>query len=162
MQRSMKIAIVTLMFGATFSGAAMAQTLAQKAAHAKDETALDGDLNCPACTAAQKPKQSVNGMCGTTMMASYDWSGFDQLPFPPPFAPSQHGHDFLVGVGNFCTLAADNKAAVKAKITKLVIAYGGEGKRNFALSGGTFTYTIDPKKGSPNANDIRDWLGSHL
>ena len=126
------------------------------------EPVANGRACDSACTAAQKPTQSVNGQCGTTMTAVYDWSGFDKLAFPPPFAPSQHGHDFLSGVGNFCGLAADNKAAVKAKITKLVIAYGGEGKGGFALSGGTFTYTIDPKKGSPNAPDIRDWLGSHL
>jgi hypothetical protein len=162
MERSKKILVVTLMSGALFSATAVAQTLAQKNSHKQDEAALDDDLNCSKCTDAQKPKQSANGNCGTTMTASYDWSGFDKLPFPPPFAPSQHGHDFVTGVGNFCSLSADNKAAVKAKIHKLVIAYGGEGKRSFALSGGTFTYTIDPKKGSPNAPDIRDWLGAHL
>jgi hypothetical protein len=149
MQRSTKILAMTIT-ATLISATAMAQTLAQRNAHTQAETALASDL------------ASTNTACATSMTASFDWTNFDKLPFPLPFAPTQHSHDFVYGVQNFCSLAATNKAALKPKVQKLLIVYGGEGKGGFALAGGTFTYTIDPKKGSPNPPDIRDFLGSHL
>jgi len=160
MQRSNKIVGLTLV--SLISATAMAETLAQKNFHKDTEKALEVDLNGPATGSPEQKAKSVNGACGTSMTAVYDWAGFDKLPFPLSFAPSQYGHEFLFAVERFCTLSADNKSAVAGKIHKLVIAYGGEGKFSFALSNGTFTYTIDPKHGSTNGNEVRDWLGSHL
>ncbi len=160
MQRSKKI--VGLFLVSLVSTTAVAQTLAQKNAHKEDEKKLESDLNGPEGGSQQSKDSSVNGACGTAMTAAFDWPSIDKLAFPPPFAPSQYGHDFLYAVARFCTLSPDNKAAVKDKIKKLVIVYGGEKKFSFALSGGTFTYTFDPKKGSTNGNEVRDWLGAHL
>jgi hypothetical protein len=161
MQRSN---IVALTLACLVSTTAMAETLAQKKAHKDDEKQLNDDLNGPDNGTAAQKVASVNGACGTTMTATFDWPSIDKLAFPPPFAPSQYGHDFLWGVQHFCKLAADNKTAVKDKIHKLVIVYGGGDKKStFAVAGGTFTYTIgDTKKGSTNDAEVRDYLGSHL
>jgi hypothetical protein len=160
MQRSKMFAGLVLV--SLFSATAMAQTLAQKNAHKADEKNLEGDLNGPEGGSQQSKDSSVNGACGTKMTAAFDWPSIDKLAFPPPFAPGQYSHDLLAAVARFGTLSPDNKAAVQGKIKKLVIVYGGEKKFSFALSGGTFTYTFDPKKGSTNGNEVRDWLGAHL
>jgi hypothetical protein len=154
--------LIALSLVSVVSTTAMAQSLAQKNAHKEDDKKVEQDLNGPDTGPPEQKLKSVNGACGTAITASFDWPSIDKLAFPPPFAPAQYSHDFLYAVQRFCELSPDNKAAVKQKIKKLVVVHGGEGKFSFALSGGTLTYTFDPKKGSTNNNEVRDWLGAHL
>jgi hypothetical protein len=139
MQRSKKIVGLTLMSCVLVSMTGLAQTLQQKSQHQYSEKMVNDAL------------PGMNKVCGTTMTAGFDWTGFDKLKPTDDsgnlgFQPGQFGMECIQGIDQLCG-AADAKAAIQQKVKKLVVAYGGEGKQNLALSGGTLTYTIDPKKG---------------
>jgi hypothetical protein len=139
MQRSRKIVGLTMMSCILVSMTGLAQTLQQKSQHQYSEKMVSDQL------------PDTNKACDVTLTAGFDWTGFDKLTPTDSsgnvgFQPGQFGRECLQGMVQLCG-SADAKAAIKQKVKKVVIGYGGEGKKNLVLSGGTLTYTIDPKKG---------------
>ncbi len=155
MQRSKKIVTITLLSCFLVSATALAQTLQQKSQHKYSEDMLNGQL------------KDTNTDCGASIAGQFDWTGFDKLTPTDSsgnlgFQPGQFARECLQGVDQVCKRnPTDGKAAIKTKVQKVVIAYGGEGKRSVALAGGTFTYTIDPKKGVSDET-CREYLMQHL
>jgi hypothetical protein len=155
MQRSKKIVGLTLMSCVLVSMTGLAQTLQQKTQHKFSENMLNDQL------------KDTNTDCGASIVGQFDWTGFDKLTPTDSngnlgFQPGQFARECLQGVDQVCKRnPTDGKAAIKAKVQKVVIAYGGEGKRSTALAGGTFTYTIDPKKGVSDET-CRVYLMSNL
>jgi hypothetical protein len=158
MQASKKIVGLGFMAFVLVSATAMAQTLQQKAAHEYSEKMVNDELT------GNNP--GVNTPCGTTITAEFEWAGFDRLTPDSQgnigFQPGQFARECAMGIAQVCIRSPrDGKAAIQQKVKKLVIAYGGQGHKSIALTGGTLKYTIDPKIGSSD-NACREWLQSHL
>jgi hypothetical protein len=155
-----KIIGVTIATTVLFSMTGAAQTLAQRAQHQYSEKMVNDELSgmCGSTPCGTNPT------CGSALTAGFAWPGFDSLPVDSQgtlgFQPGQFGRECLQGFERICG-SPDGKAAVKQKVQRLVIAYGGQGKQTLALAGGTLTYTIDPKLGN-SASTCQLWLGSHL
>jgi hypothetical protein len=154
MQRSKKILGLTLMSCVLVSMTGLAQTLQQKSQHQYSEKMVNDAVT------------DVNKKCESNLTAGFDWTGFDKLTPTDSqgnlgFQPGQFGRECLQGVYSVCDFnGADGKAAIKQKVQKLVVAYGGEGKRSLALSNGTLTYTIDTKVGTNRF--CMEWLQQHM
>jgi len=107
--------------------------------------------------------KSANDRCGASIAVTVEWEGFEAaMQTAGEQAIGMFCGDPIEAVAGVCQVGGDDaKAAVKQKIHKYVCRYGGEGKRSIDVSSGTFTFTVDLKKGS-NIVDIRNDLMKKL
>lgn len=144
-------------------GTVQAQTLHQKQVMSEQQQKLDMTVNGP---------QTVNGNCGTSVAAKYDWPSFmaaDALErsVPGTGGPAAWCARPLDAIAQMCgpnagKAAAANKTAISAKIKGYVCSYTPGGPQSLDLDpSGILTYRGDyTAKGAEPF--VTTWLGDHL
>jgi len=132
---------------------AIADTLAQKHQHKYSQGMADDAA------------RALNNACDTSITAAYDWTEFDkQKPTDDcgnlGYQPGQFARECMYGIQQLCKLD-DAKAAIKDKLKKVTIAFGGVGNAAVSMAGGGLIYAIDPKHNT-SEQTCRKWILNHL